>query len=72
MNKQETKHSLVVMTNGDVYYVMPSVAKALMSYRGLDTETPGFYLVVDQKSGATVAIKTEHISSLVNAEVQRG
>jgi len=64
------KQSLVIMTNGDVYYVEREAAKTLMSYQATGKETPEFYLVTDQKSGAVVGIKTAHISSVVSKGAQ--
>lgn len=57
-------YALVSMTNKDVYYVEPKVAKELMALieKG---DQPEFYVVTDVKSGAEVAIATSNISSVV-------
>ena len=56
--------ALVSMTNKDVYYVGRDVAKKLMAL--VETgEQPEFFTVTDVKSGATVAIATANISSVV-------
>lgn len=59
--------ALVSMTNKDVYYVAASVANELMALieKG---EQPEFFVVTDAKSGATVAIATGNISSVVTKE----
>lgn len=64
-NNQE--YALVSMTNKDVYYVGQGVAKELMALIE-SREQPEFFMVRDVKSGATVAIATANISSVVMKE----
>ena len=64
MGYQGNGFALVSMTNKDVYYVRQSVAKELMAL--IETgDQPEFFVVTDAKSGATVAIATGNISSIV-------
>lgn len=65
------KQSLVVMTNGDVYYVTPADGRELLKLLGGRPLHQGFYQTVDAKSGATISIAVHHISSVVAKEAGR-
>ena len=67
MGYQGNGFALVSMTNKDVYYVKASIAKELMALIEKH-EQPEFFVVTDVKSGATVAIATANISSVVTKE----
>ncbi len=62
------KRSLVVMTNGDVYYVEREAIKLFITNFDKPVEPAQFHLVTDLKSGAIVAINTAHISSIVSSD----
>lgn len=64
MGYNNSGYALISMTNKDVYYVHQDIAKELMAL--IETgDQPEFYVVTDVKSGATVAIATANISSVV-------
>ena len=65
---QQSNRRLIVMTNGDVYYVSAEGAEQLVS--DLATGEPTTE-VRDMKSGASVTLNLRNISSIVE-EVSRG
>lgn len=70
MGYNNSGYALVSMTNKDTYYLQPSVAKELMALIE-EHRQPKFFMVTDARSGATVAIATENISSIVVEEGAR-
>ena len=65
---QQSNRRLIVMTNGDVYYVSAEGAEQLVA--DLATGEPTTE-VRDMKSGASVTLNLRNISSIVE-EVSRG
>ena len=65
---QQSNRRLIVMTNGDVYYVSAEGAEQLVA--DLATGEPTTE-VRDMKSGASVTLNLRNISSLVK-EADRG
>lgn len=67
---QNTKYALVSMTNKDTYYVTIEAGKHILS---LLSPIPSitFYETTDVKSGATVSIAIQHVSSVVVQEAKR-
>lgn len=55
--------TLVIMTNGDVYYASAENARVLIDLMGRDSHK--LYTFIDNKSGARVAVQLNNISSVV-------
>lgn len=64
MGKSNQGNTLVVMTNGDVYYITPKVAQHLLSIIQTGDLTT-FFRFVDAKSLAYITVATANISSIV-------
>jgi hypothetical protein len=64
MGSKGSKQSLVIMTNGDVYYVWSITAESLIAT--IKDGSDRVYSIKDTKSGATIALNTRHISSVVD------
>lgn len=62
MGKPNQPHALVVMTNGDVYYLNSLNEKELRQRVATGSRV---YATLDAKSGKMVTIFIEHISSIV-------
>ena len=69
MGTEGRQKNLIVMTNGDVYFVTRVVARELQGLIETD-DAPPFYMVVDEKSSDEVSIATAHISSIVVKEAK--
>lgn len=67
MGHQGNGFALVSMTNKDVYYVSLNDGREILSRLTRPTES-GFFETVDVKSGATISIATQHVSSVVVKE----
>lgn len=68
----QNQRPLVSMTNKDVYYVTEATAKELMALIE-SGDAPAFFQTIDAKSGATIAIAINEISSVViPREAQNG
>ena len=63
MGETKQQWSLVVMNNGDVYYVTEAAAKELMSR--LHANQTSFFETVDQKSRKQIAVALRSVSSVV-------
>ncbi len=71
MGIEGRQKNLIVMTNGDVYFVSRVIARELQDLIERN-DAPPFYMVVDEKSGDEVSVATAHISSIVVKEADRG
>ncbi len=59
--------ALVSMTNKDVYHVTQTDGRKILMLLGRPNAT-GFFQTVDSKTGATVSIAVNHVSSVVVQE----
>lgn len=71
MGIEGRQKNLIVMTNGDVYFVSRAIARELQDLIERN-DAPPFYMVVDEKSNDEVSLATAHISSIVVKEADRG
>lgn len=67
MGKLNQAHTLVVMTNGDVYYMTPATAKQLIDAIAVG-KRPTFFRFIDAKSLLNILVATENISSIVEGD----
>jgi len=65
MGTNQGAQALVVMTNGDVYYIDANEMSTIMG--SIYTKSPSIE-IQDVKSGAAVTLMTRHISSVVKQE----
>lgn len=69
--QQTGERSLVIMTNGDTYYLKPTDFEALLEALLETNSNTDTFAFTDAKSGATVALRLRHVSSVVR-ETNRG
>lgn len=68
MGQQRGINILVVMTNGDVYYLSRSGLEGLLQV--LNTRpSVSFYETTDVRSKSRITIATKHVSSIVTKEL---
>lgn len=62
----KSSRTLVVMTNGDVYYISQSEAEQLRG--AIEGKIYKTFAVTDVKSGSKLVLQLAHISALVEAD----
>lgn len=69
MGKLNQPHALVVMTNGDVYYLTTEDTDRL---ERCAREKIEFYHTIDAKSGSKIRVRVMYVSSIVEGGSRNG